>query len=243
MNLTYPTKHLSHIPQYIIQNRNVHISVLNGALWYMFHCAICEAGLLLQIDCKNILCFCHKSCYYCTTVQQWVVIKFVYIYSALENTQPLQFPIPGATTSVCQSEVPLQQICPFALKVKGCQNHSGQQQSLKSKSCHDANFVINGDIEIVVVTSSRAVRDEKVGIMTTHVSVIPYNTTNIKYIFFCRFFLVFIFQFLLFFLFEYVQNIIYSYIIESIMLILLRLSTKSISIPRQLFIKLISSTQ
>ena len=27
--------HLSHIPQYTIQNRNVHISVLNGALWDM----------------------------------------------------------------------------------------------------------------------------------------------------------------------------------------------------------------
>ena len=25
--------HLSHIPQYTIQNRNVHISVLNGVLW------------------------------------------------------------------------------------------------------------------------------------------------------------------------------------------------------------------
>ena len=32
-NLTHPIIHLFHIPQYTIQNRNVHISVLNGALW------------------------------------------------------------------------------------------------------------------------------------------------------------------------------------------------------------------
>ena len=38
--------HLSHIPQCTIQNRNVHISVLNGALWDMgqVHCGICEIG-------------------------------------------------------------------------------------------------------------------------------------------------------------------------------------------------------
>ena len=40
--------HLSHIPQCIIQNRNVHIFVLNGALWDMeqVHCGIGEIGLL-----------------------------------------------------------------------------------------------------------------------------------------------------------------------------------------------------
>ena len=40
--------HLFHIPQYTIQNRNVHISVLNGALWDMkqVHCGICEYGPL-----------------------------------------------------------------------------------------------------------------------------------------------------------------------------------------------------
>ena len=39
--------HLSHIPQCTIQNRNVHISVLNGALWDigLVHCGICELGL------------------------------------------------------------------------------------------------------------------------------------------------------------------------------------------------------
>ena len=45
-NLTNPTMHLFHIPQYTIQNRNVHISVLNGALWDMgqVHCGICKLG-------------------------------------------------------------------------------------------------------------------------------------------------------------------------------------------------------
>ena len=39
--------HLSHIPQYTIQNRNVHISVLNGVLWNKgkLHRTICEIGL------------------------------------------------------------------------------------------------------------------------------------------------------------------------------------------------------
>ena len=42
--------HLSHIPQYTIQKRNVHISVLNGVLWDMgqVHCGICEIGPLLK---------------------------------------------------------------------------------------------------------------------------------------------------------------------------------------------------
>ena len=41
---TTPTMHLFHIPQCTIQNRNVHISVLYGALWDMeqVHCGICE---------------------------------------------------------------------------------------------------------------------------------------------------------------------------------------------------------
>ena len=43
--------HPFHIPQCSIQNRNVHISVLNGALWDMeqVHSGICEIGLLLVI--------------------------------------------------------------------------------------------------------------------------------------------------------------------------------------------------
>ena len=45
---TNPRMHLFHIPQCSIQNRNVHISVLNGALWDMeqVHSGICEIGLL-----------------------------------------------------------------------------------------------------------------------------------------------------------------------------------------------------
>ena len=37
---------LFHITQYTTQKRNVHISVLNGALWEMeqLHCGICELG-------------------------------------------------------------------------------------------------------------------------------------------------------------------------------------------------------
>ena len=38
--------HLSHISQFSIQNRSVHISVLNGALWDMeqVNSGICELG-------------------------------------------------------------------------------------------------------------------------------------------------------------------------------------------------------
>ena len=41
---------LLHFPQCSIQNRNVHISVLNGALWDMelVHSGICELGQLLE---------------------------------------------------------------------------------------------------------------------------------------------------------------------------------------------------
>ena len=44
--LTNPTMHVSHIPQCTIQNRNAHISVLNGVLWDMeqLHYRICEVG-------------------------------------------------------------------------------------------------------------------------------------------------------------------------------------------------------
>ena len=47
-DLPNPTMHLSHIPQCTIQNRNVHISVLNGVLWNMgqLHCGVCHIGLL-----------------------------------------------------------------------------------------------------------------------------------------------------------------------------------------------------
>ena len=45
---------LFHITQCTIQNRNVHISVLNGALWDMepVHCGICGI-FLLDINISN----------------------------------------------------------------------------------------------------------------------------------------------------------------------------------------------
>ena len=48
-NLTNPTMHMYYIPQSIIQDRNIHISVLNGALWDMghMHYGICEFGVEL----------------------------------------------------------------------------------------------------------------------------------------------------------------------------------------------------
>ena len=48
---TNPRMHLIHISQCSIQNRNVHISVLKGALWDMeqVHSGICEIGLLSHI--------------------------------------------------------------------------------------------------------------------------------------------------------------------------------------------------
>ena len=47
--------HLFHIPQCSIQNRNVHISVLNGALCDIeqVHSEICEIGLLLFCNISN----------------------------------------------------------------------------------------------------------------------------------------------------------------------------------------------
>ena len=48
---------LSHIPQCSIQNRNVHISVLNGALWDMeqLHSGICESCQLrtVRLNCTS----------------------------------------------------------------------------------------------------------------------------------------------------------------------------------------------
>ena len=48
--------HLFHISQCTIQNRNVHISVLNGALWDMeqVHCGVCEIGL--SHGCTHVGC-------------------------------------------------------------------------------------------------------------------------------------------------------------------------------------------
>ena len=57
--------HQSHIPQYTIQNRNVHISVLNGVLWDMgkVHCDICEIGLfMLSLVLSDWCCFSVEYC-------------------------------------------------------------------------------------------------------------------------------------------------------------------------------------
>ena len=57
--------HLFHISQCSIQNRNVHISVLNGALWDMeqVHSGICELGqhwsITTQVHCGWILFHLH----------------------------------------------------------------------------------------------------------------------------------------------------------------------------------------
>ena len=51
-SFTNPRMHLFRIPQCSIQNRNVHISFLNRALWDMeqVHSGICEIGLLCHIN-------------------------------------------------------------------------------------------------------------------------------------------------------------------------------------------------
>ena len=48
--------HLSHIPQYTIQNRAVSISVLNAVLWDMgqVHWGVCEFGLPCTAGCYTI---------------------------------------------------------------------------------------------------------------------------------------------------------------------------------------------
>ena len=53
-NFTHPRMHLFGIPQWSIQNINVHISVLNEALWDMkqVHSGICE---LVQLSCFRII--------------------------------------------------------------------------------------------------------------------------------------------------------------------------------------------
>ena len=56
-NLVNTTIHLFYISQSTIQNRNVHISVLNGALWDMglVHCGVCEWGHFLVGSCPVVL--------------------------------------------------------------------------------------------------------------------------------------------------------------------------------------------
>ena len=56
-NLTNPMMLLLHIPQCTFQNRNVHISVLNGVLWDMeqVHCRVCEICVLLCLKFKMLI--------------------------------------------------------------------------------------------------------------------------------------------------------------------------------------------
>ena len=51
VNLTKPITHMSRIPQYTIQNRNVHIPCLNSVLRDMgqVHLGICEIGVLIKM--------------------------------------------------------------------------------------------------------------------------------------------------------------------------------------------------
>ena len=56
-NFTNPRMHLFHIPQCSTQNRNVHISVLNGAWWNMeqVHSGICELRQLAMLYQDHII--------------------------------------------------------------------------------------------------------------------------------------------------------------------------------------------
>ena len=55
--------HPFHIPQCLIHNRNVHISVLNGALWDMeeVHCGICELGQFPVHYASCLVVLCHHT--------------------------------------------------------------------------------------------------------------------------------------------------------------------------------------
>ena len=77
---TNSTVHLFHIPQCTIQNRNVQISVLNGAMWDMeqMHCGICEIGLFISI------CWATGVCQFVTCSYIWDVIDLV-VYNYVYN--------------------------------------------------------------------------------------------------------------------------------------------------------------
>ena len=66
--------HLFHDPQYTIQNINVHISVLNGALWDMeqVHYWICELDQF----------WVEKPLHGASILVGWLVIEVEYLYSA-----------------------------------------------------------------------------------------------------------------------------------------------------------------
>ena len=68
--------HLFHTPQSSIQNRNVHISVLNGGLWDMeqVHSGICEWGQLGGCITKKIhLNICLNQHEVCNMAPDWLI--------------------------------------------------------------------------------------------------------------------------------------------------------------------------
>ena len=74
-----------HIPQCTIQNRNVHISVLNVALWDMehVHCEICELGRCVRAVPD------HQTPEYLLTAQNWICFSFLFLISRILNNKLL----------------------------------------------------------------------------------------------------------------------------------------------------------
>ena len=100
-----PTIHLSRIPKCTTQNRNVHISVLNGALWDMayVHCGMCEIGLLLSSP---------PSAAY---IRQWIGSALVQIMAChLTGGKPLSEPM----LTYCQWDPEEQTSVKFECKYK-----------------------------------------------------------------------------------------------------------------------------
>ena len=64
--------HLSHIPHCAIQNRNVHISVLNGASWEMMqvYCGNCENGARFGFV-QDTWCVSLYLCYHIESKIKW----------------------------------------------------------------------------------------------------------------------------------------------------------------------------
>ena len=94
LDFTNPRMHLFHIPECSIQNRNVHISVLNGAFWDMeqVHSGICELGLLYCSSASevmlNTLMLRQNRCHFADGIFKgiflnenvWIVIKIFLKY-------------------------------------------------------------------------------------------------------------------------------------------------------------------
>ena len=133
--------HLSHIQQCAIQNRNVHIYVLNGALWDMeqVHCGICEISQLYHLFMLLVVTFwilviihlfdiaivslffplSFQSCFICPIFsiysQCTLFFNFFFIYSHHAFNYPCM--IPGCASeykSFRQSHSPLSSGCPWS---------------------------------------------------------------------------------------------------------------------------------